>query len=964
MAYDVFERRHEVVVAGGGLCGWAAAMAARRAGRQVLLVDRRATIGWEVSWAFQAQLGQGPLAEELYGRLEAKGAARNGFVSPAAAELEIFQMAEEAGVELLLGAVPLAPVAEDGRLCGLLVGGKSGQHLLTCDLLVDATDNMLLARELGASVQQAASTGGEMSIMLNCLPQSPDGPLELGNVGRASGVTVWPAVFGGEARISFRVDSLNITEAYLAVPEVLEVLRRHESLRLALVSAISPQIMPTAPTHQLAAPPQDMGGRFMVAHPGAGAADGQGAANSIPGRLALGEAAGRRAAEAWAPSTVCTRASVGSLLPKPPHREADVVVVGGGTAGPLAAIAAGRQGASVVLLETMTYLGGMGTGGGIHHYYHGISGGMQDEVDRRTEEMASLFVGHADIVGRSSEGLLAGWHPDAKKIVLLQMALEAGVHLVFDAIMTGAISEKVEDEALNHGTVARRHPARPASAGQRLSAVLAADPAGMQVFHGKVFIDATGDGDLAAMAGAQFNMGRDGDGLMHAFSQSCGRLAAVTEDYLINRDAPGAGIDRPKMVIVNFDAGFCDPDDITDLTRARQLGLKHLRKDRWSDDNRWTYIAPHLGLRQGRQIIGDYQITLLDQIRGQTFPDVVAYAASNFDNHARDYENESDLGALWVWMLGQWHTKYGCEIPYRALLPKGIEGLLVPCRALAVTQDASYQLRMQRDLQRTGEAAGIAAAMAARQGLGLREIDIAAVQDELRKTGSLEVSQRPKPALLSRPSQELTEAGPAGDGQALWQLVFDHGEALPAVRQKLGSNLPAERYWSAVALAMTGDASGAAELRAAVIERRDNKSEARAAAPQWHGAITMLGRIGDKEAVPVLSKVLVDKDAPPAALVASARALGRIGEAAAADALRALLERDDIDLERPIASHPALGKKFVTDDSRWQLDLAAAEALARIGQPAPEVAEKYLTDERAYVRRYARRVLETRPATE
>ena len=840
MAHDIFNRRHEIIVAGGSLCGFAAAMAARRSGRQVLLVDRRATIGWEITWAFQNRLLDNAaladwrkskptahakaagnavpaMAAELYGRLEAIGAARDGLVSPAAAELELFQMLEEAGVELLLGAVPLAPVAEEKQLCGLLVGGKSGQHLLTCDMLIDATDNLLLSREIGLTVVPAASVSGQLSIMLNCLPEVPVEPLHFGRIGAAADVTVTPCVFTGEARLSLTVDNQDLIAAYLAVPEVLTALRRHPSLQLALVTAIGPELMPTAATHRLAGGP-DASARpdeFLPAHPGAI----DGAANDPAGRLAIGTQVGQRAALAWKASAVCTRASVGSLLPKSPRETVDVVVAGGGTAGPLAAIAAARQGAKVVLLETMTYLGGMATGGGIHTYYHGVTGGLQDEVDARVAQLSPMFVGDAEIIGRSSQGLLAGFHPDAKKIALLQLATDAGVMLRFDSTMTGAMTEPLKNDAADDRAVARRHPARPVKGPVRVTAALAADPGGMHIYAGKAFIDCTGDGDLAAMAGAEFIMGREGDGLLHAFSQSCGRLVPIDDAGFADPQKPATTPARPRMAIVNFDAGFCDPDDITDLTRARQLGLSHLRRDRWTDEERWTYIAPHLGLRQGRHIVGDYQLTLSDEISGQTFPDVIAYAQSHYDNHAHDVENESDAVIVWTWLLGQWRTPYGCEIPYRCLLPKGVEGLLVACRALAVTVDAHHQLRMQRDMQRIGEAAGIAAAIAARFSVSPRDVNIAAVQAELRKVGALNESQRPKPAIIEQPPQQLVEAALSGDFNGIWQVGFQHAEVMPAVRAKVESNLPAERFWSAIMLAMAGDGTGAPELRATVAEQ-------------------------------------------------------------------------------------------------------------------------------------------------
>ena len=106
-----------------------------------------------------------------------------------------------------------------------------------------------------------------------------------------------------------------------------------------------------------------------------------------------------------------------------------MLVVGGGTAGAFSAIAAGREGARVTLLEASHFLGGIGAGGGIHIYYHGFTGGIQDEVDSRTNALSDLF---------GATQRLVGFHPDAKQIVLEEMATEAGVNVIYRTAPQGA----------------------------------------------------------------------------------------------------------------------------------------------------------------------------------------------------------------------------------------------------------------------------------------------------------------------------------------------------------------------------------------------------------------------------------------------------------------------------------------------------------------------------------------------
>ncbi|NLX59248.1 MAG: FAD-dependent oxidoreductase [Phycisphaerae bacterium] len=952
MAYDVFDRKHEILVAGGGLCGWAAALTAARAGRKVLLVSRRAQLGWQIALAHAVRLWDraappaGGLAAELLSRLAAQGAARDGILCPPAAELMMHQMAQEAGVELLLFAAPLCPVqADDGRITGVLVGCKSGQHALRADLVVDATDTLVLARDAGLPFRRVESAPARVTILMNAL----DGPLgeavDLGPCGPATAVVVRPSLWTGEAAVEATMPTDSIIDAHLAVPQILHAVRdRVAAARDALVTSMSVETLPLEPlvVADPGAAPASRPGLVTAAATGA---DGDAEACSPAALIALGESAGADAVRAYVPRDDAPLDEAGSLLPPPPHERADVVVLGGGTAGALAAIAAARHGADTLLVEPLTYLGGIGTGGGIHMYYHGRTGGLQDEVDRRTQELAPLFMGRHQVRAWDNRT----FHPDAKKVALLELAREAGVRLALGTTATGVIAERYEPTDWRSKALVRRGTTGTESP-IRVTAVVAAGPEAVRFCEAAAFVDSTGDGDVAAMAGAEFVYGREGDGLLHAFSQSAGAVAPA-------KDADGKPLGCLNMILVNFDAGYVDPDDVTDLTRGRGLGLNHLRLDAWTDDTRWTYVAPHLGLRQGRQIVGDYQLTLADQAAGRQFPDVIGYGFSHYDNHAMDYENESDGGAMWVWLLGQWRKPIGCEIPYRCLLPRGIEGLLVACRALSLTQDAHHQLRMQRDMQRIGEAAGIAAALAARQGLTPRTIDVAELQRILTDCGALRESDRPLPALPEAATEKLVEQlGEDKPFDAAWQLAENHPDAVPALREKLGSDVPAQRFWSAATLALAGDGAGAGELIEAVRQRRQETLKSNKAGPQWMSSIVLLGRVGSRDAVPALCDVLADPEATLGAVVAAVRALGRIGDPSAEGVIRAALARTNLDTTRSLQVSMA-GRGKVVEDARWQLDLTAAEALARLGRPDPSLAEPYLTDERAYVRRRARSVL-------
>jgi hypothetical protein len=339
----------------------------------------------------------------------------------------------------------------------------------------------------------------------------------------------------------------------------------------------------------------------------------------------------------------------------------------------------------------------------------------------------------------------------------------------------------------------------------------------------------------------------------------------------------------------------------------------------------------------------------------------VSFTEAHYDNHSFDYENESDQAALWIWALGNWQTRIGCEVPYRCLLPKNVDGLLLASRALSITYDAHAAFRMQKDIQRIGEVAALAAVQAVRKGVLPRDVDVGELQSILKERGLLADQYRPRPAIAATGVPQLPDPTTlsAEEAKDLVWLGVRAGEAgVPALREALKSTDPQVRFEASVALASRGVEEGVSVLLEHVEERTDLVPKGIRTVPLWQAAIPFLGMAGDDRAVPALIAVLQDTEAPLDALIGAARSLGRIGDARGIAALYAFLRRTDLPTERTFRSIP--GAKSAIEDARWQLELAAAEALARLGEPADEVetiVHPYLRDERAYVRRYAGKVL-------
>lgn len=906
----------DVVVFGGGMAGVAAALAAAAAGRETLLVETRALLGWEATSAFALDWeGAETVSHPLLAALRAAGGAGGARLDAPICEMVLERLARQAGVELLFYSTPVAVWRDDDRVGGVVIGNKSGRQIVRARAFIDATEEALLWRLAGAAAEGPEAVRGRLALFFNHV-QVPAAGQALPAVPGLAGMRLTPSLWPGEVAVELEAeapaDGPGAPDALLlalrrSIPAVARaLLTQVPAFAEALLTHTGREVFPLNGPALGCEGAHPQASNLFAAGVWAAAPDARAADGALPARWRRGETVGAQVARLAAEWTLPGLPPAGPT-PEPSSAAAcDVLVVGGGTSGALAGIAAGRQGAQVALVEGSSFLGGIGSGGGIHLYYHGYTGGLQDEVDDRTRQLAEEF---------GAAKRLVGFHPDAKQIVLQQMAEEAGVQLVFRTTLTGA---RVD-------------------AG-RLVAAETVGPNGAVLRPAKTFIDGTGDADLAAMAGAEFALGRERDELAHHYSQSCQFL-----------DGNGG------IRFHNFDAGYVDATDVTDLTRARRLGLSHLwREEGFTAQTRMTTLSPLLGLRQSRQILGDYVMTLDDQVCGRRFPDVISYTRAHYDNHAFDYENESDDAALWVWLLGAWHDRIACEVPYRCLLPRGIEGLLVACRGISITHDAHMMFRMQRDLQRIGEAAGVAAALAARADVTPRALDVRQVQRVLLETGALQ-----EEPVIEEHGGTLTEWVAQLDSEqpkeAVWRLAHAGEEAVAPLLQALQSESQRTRFWASVALAMHGRPEAAPELLRCLLERADVKPEGYRTVPFWQGVVVLLGRVGDTKAVPEIVRLLQEPETTLDALIAAIRALGRIGDPAAVPALQAMLQRDDLPAER-VFQVSSGGRRAVTDDVRWQVDLSAAEALAQLGAPNAALAEKHRADPRAYVRRYAERV--------
>ncbi len=410
----------------------------------------------------------------------------------------------------------------------------------------------------------------------------------------------------------------------------------------------------------------------------------------------------------------------------------DLIVVGGGLTGVAAAVSARRMGMEKVLvIEKAGFLGGApGTCliNPFMPYYTMVDGerfdlsrGFFSELRQLLSELGGYQPGPETI------------HEEYLKIALDRLICREGVQALFHAMLCG-----VEKE------------------GETLTAVRAATKAGVLTFRGRYFIDCTGDADLAVLAGCPYHLGRP-DGLCQPMTL-CFRIGNVDIDaYLRNRalmqqkykewQAVGK-IKNPRENVLVFSTlvdGMLhfnttrivklDPTDPFDVTEAEMLAREQmlemyefLRAEvPGFERSQLLYSAGEIGARESRMIDGEYTLTQEDLVNCVKFEDAIA--AGNYDI---DIHNPEGSGTShYYFPAGTWYT-----IPYRCLQPKNADNLLVAGRCISSTHEAQASYRIMPIVATLGQAAGAAAAIAARHGVGVKQIDAAELRRALTENGA------------------------------------------------------------------------------------------------------------------------------------------------------------------------------------------------------------------------------------
>jgi len=594
----------------------------------------------------------------------------------------------------------------------------------------------------------------------------------------------------------------------------------------------------------------------------------------------------------------------------------DVVVIGGGTGGAPAGIGAGRHKARTLVVEYLHGLGGVGTLGMITKYYHGYRDGFTAEADAGTTAIGARVWG----IGKAEY-----WRQANRK---------AGTDVWFWCLGAGAFVE-----------------------GRTVKGAVVVTPEGRGVVLAKTVIDATGNADIAAAAGAETvytggeHMGIQGTGLPPI--------------------QLGAGY-------TNTDYTFADDTDVVDFWH---LFVTAREKYRGAYD-----LGQLVDTRERRRIVGDVTVTPMDMMLGRTWPDTISVHKSNFDSHGFAVHpvfllRPPDRAGLVV------------NVPFRALLPKGLDGILVTGLGVSAHRDAIPVIRMQPCVQNQGYAAGTAGAFASRSAASIRHIDLRSVQEHLVEKGSL-----PKAVLAFRDSfplpkarvaEAVRDAGKAGGGHAALAVILAQPEtAVPMLRKAHAAAKSADEALAyAHILGMLGDPTGAATLADAVraAEAFDKGWNYRGMGQFGMSISTLdsyiiaLGRTRDARALaPVLEKVaLLDASAEFSHHRACALALEALAGAPrvpkadlkpAAEALAALLAKPGMTgyatptVEAARGQTEPSGTSTVPRNNSLR-ELVVARALYRLGDhggAGEKILKAYAADLRGHYARHAAAVLAER----
>jgi len=379
----------------------------------------------------------------------------------------------------------------------------------------------------------------------------------------------------------------------------------------------------------------------------------------------------------------------------PVLRKTDVLVVGGGPAGVAAAVAAKRAGVDVTLVERYGYFGGQWTGGYVLVVMAmvgkdktQVTRGIGEEMLQRLDKMDLAIINR-------KPGVLPTVDAEALKYVMVEMVREAGVNVFLDCWGVDAVME-----------------------GNTVRGAVFESKSGRQAILADIVVDATGDGDVFAAAGAEYEHRKYHIGLVCRLG-NVNKVDAALLKKDKKRRSLGSATPIPGINWLNMQGPDADALDVAELTKLemdhrRQIWktIKELRKTPGYESVYLVDIAPQLGVRVSRLLAGTGKLTLDGAKTEKKYPDVIGYGGMCYD------------------LKTEW------QIPYGALVPVKVENVLAAGRCVSTEPKMVEPMRLIAPCFVTGHAAGAAAALAVKDKCAPRNVDVARLQKLLKEQGA------------------------------------------------------------------------------------------------------------------------------------------------------------------------------------------------------------------------------------
>ncbi len=417
--------------------------------------------------------------------------------------------------------------------------------------------------------------------------------------------------------------------------------------------------------------------------------------------------------------------------------DADVIVVGSGSAGASAAIASARTGARTVLVERFGFLGGTSTQvlDTFYGYYtpgahpKKVVGGIPDDVVRELQAFGAAF----ERPNTFGAGTGVTYDPELLKVVWERLAQAAGVQVLLHAFCTDVVMD-----------------------GDRLAGVIVDGKRGLLHLNARVVVDCTGDADVCARAGAPYERAGDIDPaqtLSTTFrmvnvdverARAFGKKelwakmteAAESGRYRLPRREGSWHVTTQRGVIHTIMTRVADVDgtDPVALTRAEMDGRDQaLEYARFLRDHvpgfeaaQLSWLSTPIGVRETRRVYGAYRLTREDCLTARKFDDAIGACGAPIEDH--------HAGSDTTWVYVPEGDTY--DIPYRTLVPREVRGLLVAGRCFSATHDAHASCRSMAQTMTMGQAAGTAAALSVQADTQPHELEVGALQARLLQDGA------------------------------------------------------------------------------------------------------------------------------------------------------------------------------------------------------------------------------------